>query len=104
MEYKFRKRPIVIEAFQITRERRENNVDWPEWLHEAWNKQSNEIGSVYQTIPGTENGSLSVRSIEGEESISWDSWVIQGIKGELYPCSDDIFKLTYERVGCDTAR
>jgi len=26
-------------------------------------------------------------------------WVIQGVKGELYPCKDDIFRETYEPVG-----
>ena len=26
-------------------------------------------------------------------------WIIRGIKGELYPCSPEVFKITYERVG-----
>ncbi len=26
-------------------------------------------------------------------------WVIKGVKGELYPCKDDIFRETYEPVG-----
>lgn len=25
-------------------------------------------------------------------------WIIQGIKGELYPCKPDIFEKTYEEV------
>ena len=29
---KYRKKPVVIEAFQMTEERRWNNVDWPEWF------------------------------------------------------------------------
>lgn len=26
-------------------------------------------------------------------------WIVQGVKGELYPCKDDIFRETYEPVG-----
>jgi hypothetical protein len=25
-------------------------------------------------------------------------WIIEGIKGELYPCKPDIFEATYEEV------
>ena len=25
-------------------------------------------------------------------------WIIRGVKGELYPCKDDVFQATYERV------
>jgi hypothetical protein len=25
-------------------------------------------------------------------------WIIQGVKGELYPCKPDIFAATYEEV------
>ena len=30
---KFRKKPVVIEAFQMTTERYLDNVDWPYFLH-----------------------------------------------------------------------
>ena len=33
---KYRKKPVVIEAFQITQETRRNDSDWPEWLNRAW--------------------------------------------------------------------
>ena len=36
MNMKFRKKPVVIEAFQMTEERRATNADWPNWMHEAW--------------------------------------------------------------------
>jgi hypothetical protein len=25
-------------------------------------------------------------------------WIIKGVKGEIYPCKNDIFELTYEQV------
>lgn len=37
---KFRKKPVVIEAFQMTQERRMDNSEWPEWLNAAWNTRA----------------------------------------------------------------
>ena len=42
----YRKKPVVIEAFQMTKERRLSNADWPEWLNRAWNKEKYSEGSV----------------------------------------------------------
>ena len=36
MNYKFKKKPVEIEAFQMTKEKGITNADWPNWLHEAW--------------------------------------------------------------------
>jgi hypothetical protein len=44
MNLKFRKKPLVIEAFQITEERRASNADWPEWMHRAW--QLEQVGPI----------------------------------------------------------
>lgn len=95
---KYRKKPVVIEAFQMTTERRVNNRDWPNWLHKAWNKEPKELGSIYPTIKGTGDGMLSIGTLEGEHLVSWGDWIIQGVKGELYPCKPDIFEQTYEAV------
>ncbi len=43
---KFRKRPVEIEAFQMTKERRKDNSDWPNWLNEAWNTPFHQAGAV----------------------------------------------------------
>lgn len=93
---KFRKLPVVIEAFQMTRERRTDNRDWPEWLNCAWNMERDEAGACYPTVPGTGDGELSIRTLEGEHFVSWGDWIIRGVKGELYPCKPDIFAATYE--------
>lgn len=94
----FRKKPMEIEAFQMTLKRRINNIDWPKWMHSAWNKDRETIGSLYPTEKGTRNGTLSIGTLEGPHVVSWDDWIIQGIKGELYPCKPDIFELTYDVV------
>ena len=96
MELKFRKKPVVIEAFQMTEERRTNNADWPNWLHEAWMLDREAPGSLYPTEEGTGDGRLSIGTLEGQHLVSWGDWIIQGVHGELYPCKPDIFAKTYE--------
>ena len=90
---KFRKRPVVIEAFQMTEERRWDNSDWPGWLHQAWQD------SILYCIGG--GAQLYIKTLEGEHKVSWGDWIIQGVKGELYPCKPDIFEATYEEAHSD---
>lgn len=95
---KFRKKPVVVEAFQMTRSRRESNVDWPEWMHKAWQFPRETPGSLYNTEEGTSDGTLSIGTLEGQHLVSWGDWIIRGVKGELCPCKPDIFEATYEKV------
>jgi len=97
---KYRKKPVVIEAFQMTRERRENNIDWPNWLNKAWNEKIGTIGAVWCKEYPLSNGkdNLMVGTLEGIHIVDFDDYIIQGVKGELYPCKPDIFELTYEKV------
>lgn len=95
MNHDYRKKPIVIQAFQMTRERRLDNRDWPEWLNSAWQVERCKPGSLYQ---GTDDGRLSIGTLEGSLGVSWDDWIIRGVQGEIYPCRDDIFRATYDEV------
>lgn len=56
MNLKFRKKPVVIEAFQMTEERRASNADWPEWMHQAWQLDREAPGSLHPTEEGTGDG------------------------------------------------
>lgn len=71
---KFRKKPVVIEAFQ-------------------WKPEMGEVGPVKQKFVG-----YVIETLEGDMTVSDGDWVIQGIKGEFYPCKPDIFESTYEKV------
>ena len=95
---KFRKKPVVIEAFQMTRERRGDNKDWPNWLNEAWNKPHGESGAVYPVDYPHSDGAdeLQITTLEGTHLVTFGDWIIRGVKGELYPCKPDVFALTYE--------
>ncbi|GAB7024740.1 hypothetical protein [Salidesulfovibrio brasiliensis] len=96
----YRKKPIIVEAFQMTKERRHDNSEWPEWLHKAWVSKPHETGSVWpEDFPhssGTDR--LMIGTLEGSHRVDWDDYIIQGVKGELYPCKPDVFDVTYEAV------
>ena len=101
LNMKYKKKPVVIEAFQMTEERRTNNSEWPQWLHEAWNKPVTERGAMYCNADGCLEGQptpLFIQTLEGTHKVSWGDYIIQGVQGELYPCKPDIFEQTYESV------
>lgn len=83
---KFRKKPVVIEAHQI--KRIPDGKPTPSWLIEA---------CVSGVVENRRN-ELYIKTLEGEMHVADGDWVIQGIKGELYPCKPDIFDATYEPV------
>jgi hypothetical protein len=39
-----------------------------------------------------------IDTLEDGHRVCPGDWIIQGVKGELYPCKPDIFSMTYERV------
>ena len=49
--------------------------------------------------------SFKIKTLEGDMNVSKGDYIIKGIKGEFYPCKEDIFKKTYvdftEYVGAD---
>lgn len=89
---KFRKKPVVIDAFEVGSSR------WvPDWLHEAISK--NEV--VTHARAGSDGfkepfGSADIMTLEGVMHASEGDWIIRGVKGELYPCKPAIFSMTYE--------
>jgi hypothetical protein len=97
MNYKFRKKPVVIEAFQMTEARRSDNSEWPNWLNLAWNEPIGE-GALFIDPTDTARHRLLIGTKEGTLSVSWGDYIIRGVKGELYPCKPDIFAATYDPV------
>jgi len=93
---RYRKKPIVIEAFQMTLERRWSNADWPQWLHDAW--QSGVVRpSDGRPARGHESANeLTIHTLEGDMRMALDEWIIRGVEKELYPCKLSIFEKLYE--------
>ena len=94
---KYRKKPIVIEAFQMTKEKRWDNSDWPNWLNQAWQKEPSE-GALWIDDNDPDREKLVCGTLEGVHKVDFNDYIIQGVKGEIYPCKENIFELTYEKV------
>lgn len=97
---KFRKKPVVIDAFQMTEARRMDNSDWPNWLNSAWNEERDQEGSLQRAdMTAVLPDMLEIVTREGNHKVSWGDYIIRGVQGELYPCKPEIFVATYEPVG-----
>lgn len=83
---KFRKKPVVIEAWQFLLE---GAAPRPQWLIDAINAGT----AWYQ---GGEHPYYTIATLEGDHRADLGDWIIRGVKGELYPCKPDIFAMTYE--------
>jgi len=89
---KFQKKPLVIEAMEITsatvdavRNWAGQNVVVPSPVLES---TEDNLGGVY----------YQVHTLEGTITCVSGDFIIKGIKGEVYPCRRDIFLETYEIV------
>ena len=96
---RYRKKPVVVDAFQMTRERMADISDWPEWLKAAARKPVRATGFLWEQ----EEGTVLIGTLEGVMTVQPNDWIIRGVQGELYPCKPDIFEATYEPVedACD---
>lgn len=92
MMAKYRKKPVVIEAFQWTAQPID---DWPLWAKKAWatGRIKTSRGSSIEDVT-----SLYITTLEGTMTAVKGDWIIRGIKKELYPCNPLIFAATYEAV------
>ena len=41
---------------------------------------------------------IIIKTLEGDMAGEVGDWLITGVKGEQYPCKDDVFRMTYEEV------
>ena len=98
---KYRKRPVVIEAMELTRETYRDVIKW------AADNQTELTVREDWTMASPENGlerdgwlvlGLFVPTIEGLMRASFGDFIIKGVQGEFYPIKDSIFRATYEPV------
>ena len=94
---KFRKKPVIIEAFKYDGDLKDRNGLFyvPFWAQEAYKKGIMYYGAETCDLPPCE---LYIETLEGTHHVSVGDYVIQGVNGELYPCKPDIFEKTYEMV------
>jgi hypothetical protein len=89
---KYRKKPVVIEAFKLER----RQLNWCEWAYTALTNNtiiSHNCGKFHRI---DEETYLIIKTLEGDMKANLGDYIIKGVKGEIYPCKPDIFEMTYE--------
>lgn len=89
---KFRKKPVVIEAFKLN----SRGLVGEDWFWDAVSK--NEIITKNFGKHYSEPASCDIITLEGVMTAKAGDYIIQGVQGEIYPCKTDIFEATYEIV------
>lgn len=90
----FRKKPVVIEAIELTPE---SALGIVEWINERGTNLSRDA-ELFGNAIGTEIRGIYIPTEEGVMEASLGDFVIRGVEGEFYPCKPDIFAKTYEQV------
>mgnify|MGYP003393791325 CR=1 FL=1 len=88
---KYRKKPIIVEAFRWTGG--PDQTEDPEWIVEAIKS-----GVAYFEDMHFEDFRFRIKTLEGEMTVSPGDYVIKGVNDEIYPCKEDIFIKSYDFV------
>jgi hypothetical protein len=91
---KYRKKPVIIEACQLTPKSREEISLWINKGTSGASANKSGLRAWYYDSNG--EGELYIETLEGTMTATDGDWIIQGVKGEFYPCKHDIFEATYE--------
>ena len=85
---KYRKRPVVIEAVQVS-------IDNTDEVGDFFGHTKGDRKFGWHTTPQPH---WAIVTLEGTMSARVGDWIIRGVAGEFYPCKPDIFEETYEAV------
>lgn len=91
MNLKYVKKPIPVEAIQITEEFGIHSVYYWEDFLPDWYIDAVKAGKV-----SISNSGFGVHTLEGTMLAPFNSYLVRGVDGELYPCREDIFKKSYD--------
>lgn len=80
MSKNYRKKPVVIQAFRYGYDMS------PTWF------------THHRTVVAMQPDYARITTRDGFIRVNYGDYVIRGLKGELSPCSPEIFHATYEEV------
>lgn len=85
MATSYRKKPVIIQAMQFTRDTADAVFAWV-----------NQEGATLGWWEDRRHVTLTIPTLEGDMTASEGDYVIRGVQGEFYPCKPDIFEAAYE--------
>ena len=86
MIHKYVKLPVEIEAVQFTRDNFEEIKSFTNGIAKSFTIERCPNGKCWCIIP----------TLEGNHTALEGDFIIEGVKGEFYPCKSNIFKETYD--------
>lgn len=89
---KYRKKPVVIEAFQLNA----RGLVGEDWFWNAVSENTivtHDFGKYY-----TNPAWCEIKTLEGTMIAKAGDYIIRGVNGEIYPCKSEIFHVSYEAV------
>lgn len=97
---RYRKKPVVIEAVQLTKDNIYTVAEWcggrvieivsPRDTKDVY------VGLDIPTLEGAMRAETFHQSTWDGSKYTGGDYIIRGIKGEFYPCKPDVFTATYE--------
>jgi hypothetical protein len=90
---KYMKKPVVIKALQW------DGMNTSEIL--AFAKSDAYFvyhDTAWEAQAGPVMAELYIKTLEGDMHANKGDYIIQGVRGEFYPCAKDIFEETYDEV------
>ena len=94
---KYRKKPVVIDAVQWTGQNHREMFDFltsDTFVNETMSVDGNHFYIDHSRV----EGGLIIKTLEGEHIATIGDYIIKGVKGEYYPCKEEVFHQTYEKV------
>lgn len=95
---KYRKKPVVIDAVQWTGGNHREMFDFMTSDTFMVNETMTVDGDHFYIDHSRIDGGLIIKTMEGEHVATIGDYIIKGVKGEYYPCKEDVFIQTYEKV------
>ena len=87
---KYRKKPVVIDAVQLTMANRQAVSTI---IAAAGYNVRHASKPPMRGLTG-----IVIETLEGDMTADFGDFIIKGVQGEFYPCKPEIFEKTYEKV------
>ena len=89
----FTKKPVTIQAIQWTGENLREVITFTNNPPNTRFRHAGMAWDAYRDLVARDG--LKIYTLEGKMLASPGDWIIRGVKGEHYPCKDEIFQETY---------
>lgn len=91
---RFTKKPVTIEAIQWTGKNLREVITFTDGPPDTRSHHAGMAWEAYADLVARDG--LKIYTLEGKMLANVGDWIIRGVKGEMYPCKDEIFRMTYE--------